>query len=170
VEAKPWIVTGVPLVAEFFGVSPETIRKAWKSRGMPWRQGAHDLREIMHWRYEVDLAPDDDDDEGGVGGPGSPNLERLRLAKAKIAETDLQERLGELVHKNSIQTFLGRMASTWRSIGERLQRKFGSEAVEIVEGGLSGAENDIETLFGEHGDDSGTDETGDDSRAQAAPA
>jgi len=168
-EQKPWIVPSIGLVAEFFGVSRDTVRKDWKARGMPWNEGAFDLRAIMRWRREVELAQEDDD-ESGMVGPSSPNLERLRLAKAKMAETDLLEREGELIHRRSVQTFLARASATWRSITERLQRAFGPEAVEIVNGGLDGLEGDVETICGDSSDDCNSDEASHDSGVKAAPA
>ncbi|HWA99296.1 MAG TPA: hypothetical protein VG713_12425, partial [Pirellulales bacterium] len=47
---KVWVVRSLREVAEFFDVSPGTVRSDWRGSGMPGRNGAWDLREILRWR------------------------------------------------------------------------------------------------------------------------
>ena len=47
--SRPWVVASRGLVAEFFGVSTQTI-KDWKSNGMPGSPGHWDLKEIRIWQ------------------------------------------------------------------------------------------------------------------------
>jgi len=48
--AKPTVVRTAREVAAYFGVSPDTVRKDWRSRGMPGLAGAYDLVAISNWR------------------------------------------------------------------------------------------------------------------------
>lgn len=48
-DVKPWVVSSRGLVAEFFGVSTQTV-KDWKSNGMPGTSGKWDLKAIRTWQ------------------------------------------------------------------------------------------------------------------------
>lgn len=81
------------VAAEVLGVDARTLRR-WKTA--PRRtDGRYDLRELVAWRIrevEIELLGTGQDTESRSEG-----LERLRKARAELAELDLQERRGELV-------------------------------------------------------------------------
>ncbi len=53
-----WIAASLGEVAEFFGVSRDTVRKEWTKRGMPGGKGSFPLSSIFRWwqvRQERDV-------------------------------------------------------------------------------------------------------------------
>jgi phage terminase Nu1 subunit (DNA packaging protein) len=58
----------------------------------------------------------------------SPNLERLRAAKADQAELDIAERTGKVIFVDQLRDRLNWLLGQWRNYGERLQHTFGREA------------------------------------------
>jgi len=88
-------------VATFFGVSIMTV-DTWIPKGMPGKRGSYDLHKIVLWlRSEGPWRP-----LGGnrgtvsdelIEGPESEWTEEYRKWKARIAELDYQERVGQLV-------------------------------------------------------------------------
>jgi hypothetical protein len=61
----------------------------------------------------------------------SPNLERLRAAKADQAEMDVEERMGRLIRVEQWQERQRGLFSAIKRFGETLQHQFGREAVLI---------------------------------------
>lgn len=88
-------------VATFFGVSIMTV-DTWLPKGMPGKRGNYDLHKIVIWlRTEGPWRP-----LGGnrgtvsdelIEGPESEWTEEYRKWKARIAELDYQERVGQLI-------------------------------------------------------------------------
>lgn len=139
-------------MASFFGVSRDTIRKDWQARGMPWSPGKFDLPAITKWRIADALRAKtarDDTGDSFMDGDESPGLERYRLAKAELAELELERRKGDLVDRAVMRTGLGRMADVLRGAGERLERVHGAEPAKVLSDALKGVEREIETVFGE---------------------
>jgi phage terminase Nu1 subunit (DNA packaging protein) len=62
----------------------------------------------------------------------SPALERYRLAKAKHAELDLEQRRAELIDLAKCRDLFGRWGSVIRKMGDRVSKRFGSEANQMV--------------------------------------
>ena len=98
---EKFIVTSFGDIAEFFGVSRDTVRKEWARRGMPGRRGHYDLRDIFKWwcgqrGREAIVA-------GADGDPGLELLKRRREAdvRCKLAEADKRE-LDNLVKRNQV--------------------------------------------------------------------
>jgi hypothetical protein len=58
----------------------------------------------------------------------SPNLERLRAAKADQAEMDVAVRMGRLISVDDLKERLGWLFSRLRQYGDLLQRQFGRDA------------------------------------------
>lgn len=87
-------------------------------------------------KYRLDLArpavPLDSDEALLMGAGGdSPALERLRMAKAQLAERDLAERDGELVERARVLEAVGPAVAGMRGAGERLAKDHGNEAAAI---------------------------------------
>jgi hypothetical protein len=61
----------------------------------------------------------------------SPNLERLRAAKADQAELDIAERTGKVIFVDQLRDRLQWLVSRLRQHGERLQQQCGREAALI---------------------------------------
>lgn len=133
---------------------------------MPGEPSAYDLSAIAQWR-ERDLRRKDKrpvGDESGdpdLEGEESPGLERYRLAKAALAELDLDRKRRNVIDRNVAHDGLGRIADLLRQAGERLQRQCGADALGILEEALASAEIEIETIFGQPEDDCDGDETSD---------
>lgn len=89
------------------------------------------------------------DGEPMLAGGDSPALERFRLARARIAELDLQERQGSLIPRDKVHDGLGRLATIIRGAGESLQRQFGREAQDILDEALADFDREAADTFGD---------------------
>ena len=79
----------------------------------------------------------------------SPALERYRLAKAKHAELDLEQRKGELIDVGKCRDILAQWASVIRKTGDRLSKRFGLEANLMVSDAIDACD-DIVRAFDDH--------------------
>lgn len=84
-----------------------------------------------------------------LAGGDSPGLERFRMARAKIAELDLQERELFLIPRDKVHDGLGRLATILRGAGESLQRQFGKEAQDIIDEALGDFDRERADTFGD---------------------
>lgn len=71
------------------------------------------------------------DDAAMAAGGESPALERFRLARAKIAEMEAEEREKTHVCLAEMIPLIQRMAGAVRGASENLQRKFGPEIADV---------------------------------------
>jgi hypothetical protein len=101
----------------------------------------HLRRLIEAWSAKDRQIASGDVDAELYGGSDSPNLERLRAAKAALSEMDLEERRGTHADIRNLESGLMRFASIIRRTGEILQRRFGSEAIDILNDGIEQAES-----------------------------
>lgn len=67
-----------------------------------------------------------------ASNPDSPALERWRDYKARIAELDYQQRLRTLVPMAELAEGLGIITSRLRTLGDRIQRRFGPDALDML--------------------------------------
>lgn len=121
-------------VAFLFDVTVQAI-DSWIRTGCPApKDSGHrvfDLKQVIAWRRARDEAnarprtPDGEDPLMLAGS--SPALERYRMAKAKMAEFDLQQKRGHLVEKHAITTQFRAAAATLRAAFETLERRHGRE-------------------------------------------
>ena len=121
-------------VAEFFNVSVDTV-KNWAKQKMPGRPRAYRLDQIAIWlRTEGpgSKALRSAADDPLLADGDSPALERYRLAKAKHAELDLEQRRAELIDLAKCRDLFGRWGSVIRKMGDRVSKRFGSEANQMV--------------------------------------
>lgn len=77
-------------------------------------------------------------------GPNTPALERLRAAKAHLAELDLAKRRGELVEIAELRGGLTTIANRLRSCLETLQRSYGDEAADLLREAIDDCEQTFE--------------------------
>jgi hypothetical protein len=82
------------------------------------------------------------------GGGNDPAMHRLRLAKAQLAELDLQQRRNQVIEIDVAERLVGIVGSKIRTAGELLTRKYGNDAGAIIDQALTEAEEDIETTLG----------------------
>jgi phage terminase Nu1 subunit (DNA packaging protein) len=102
---KPWIVSNMGLVADFFGVQPSTVRGDWRQAGMPGRKGQWNLKAILEWRDSrpsSQVAPR----AASNGHPQSPSS-RKQLAESLFAERkaerlqiEMQRLRGEVINRD----------------------------------------------------------------------
>lgn len=135
-KPKRWTAANQAEVGEFFGVSLDTVA-TWRKKGMPGIAGRYDLRDILAWlrsegpwrqRGGHDFS-NGSFDELIVASGDSPNLERYRLARAQLAELELEHKRGSVFPRDMARHVLGRVASLWRRYGERLGKRHGPEEV-----------------------------------------
>lgn len=81
-KKNPWIVATYGELAEFFGVSRDTIRTEW-AVWMPGKNGRWDIREIVKARHERLMAR-----RGGETIEDKEVARRTRLAEMGQAEAD----------------------------------------------------------------------------------
>lgn len=86
-----------------------------------------------------------------LAGGDSDNLERYRGVKADLAEIDLQERRSEMINIENVRPAFIRSLGFMKAAGEKLDRQFGNEALEIL---LEGWEQARESIRNDLGDDS----------------
>jgi phage terminase Nu1 subunit (DNA packaging protein) len=103
------------------------------------------------------LATEPDPMLAGVGGDETPGLERYRLAKAKLAELEVEERRGTRVKCSEVREVWGIVASHLRSAAWTLERTVGEKGRRVIEDALGKAEEMIVARFGGDGKD-GSDE------------
>ena len=135
-QASRWKVANQNEVAEFFGLSINTVQ-SWAKQGMPGGRGSYRLDLIAQWlrkdgpwqRWDkTTTGPNDDPLLDG----DSPALERYRLAKAKHAELDLDLRRGELIEVSRWRDMMIRWSVGIRRMGERLSKRYGNDAAITV--------------------------------------
>lgn len=133
-----WTADSQEEVAIFFGHSLDTV-KNWSKQGMPGQRGSWRLDLIAQWlRTDGPWKRWDKATEDPLLADGdSPALERYRLAKAKHAELDLENRKGELIEVEKARDIFARWAVLIRRMGERLSKRFGPDAAATVNETLS---------------------------------
>lgn len=132
------------------GRQPKVVNEQADRYGLALRGDTIDLYQVLKGfhdllaKYSARLV--DEDDELLDPEQTSPALERLREEKWKLARLDRLEREQQLVPREQIHELLGRGANLLRQAGERLQRQFGSDALEILNGALDAFSREIEQL------------------------
>lgn len=154
-----WTAANQADVGEFFGVSLDTVA-SWRKKGMPGTSGRYDLAAILVWlrsdgpwrsRGGSDLTGGPLD-ELIVAAGDSPNLERYRLARAQLAELELERQKGSLLPREKVRSGLGRFAAILRQLGERLGKRHGPDVFGSVNDALDDCQRVIDDEFG-RGDD-----------------
>jgi hypothetical protein len=114
--------------------------------------------------------PKSADDPDGIffEGPDSPALERWRIARAKLAERDVDEREGTVIRINLMRDALRAGTTAMRATGDRLTRGYGNEAGEIFNEGVAEFEAAAIRVI-RQADVSSTSRTAEDGRDDADP-
>lgn len=152
-----WIADTQAEIAEFFGVSVDTV-KNWAKQRMPGHAKHYPLNEIAQWlRTEGPGSSKyrDCNEDPMLAGGTSPQLERYRAAQASLAELRLSRERGELLSRDRARDVFGRWASIIRRLGERLGRKFGSEAALAVDDALDECSHSVNELDSDKNTDRG---------------
>ncbi|HVM76535.1 MAG TPA: hypothetical protein VMT75_12880 [Candidatus Saccharimonadales bacterium] len=89
-----------------------------------------------------------------LAGPDdkSGGMERYRLARASQEELNLAVMKKELVNIKDLKRWLDLISSQIRGAGERLVRRFGNEAGDMLNEGLDAAEHHIEMMMKAEGE------------------
>ena len=90
---------------------------------------------IVAHRSKVDADPRDPLLVGG----DSPSLERYRAARADMVELELEKTRGTHIDVRALESTIVRFSDRLRSTGELLQRKFGNDASEMFNDGITAA-------------------------------
>ena len=102
---------------------------------MPGKPGHYDLRQIIPWlirRGKYAQQANGENDDPLLAAGDSPGLERYRLAKAELAELELQVRKGTLIPIDAVKDTIARWSALIRRMGEALGKRFGNEAAELL--------------------------------------
>lgn len=103
----------------------------------------HDFLALHHRKFKArDL---DDMMDGG----SSPALEQYRTERAKLARLDRLEREQQLLPRDQVHATHAQLASILRQAGETLQKKFGPDALEILNDALEDAQREISRMLGD---------------------
>ena len=135
------VVETVDQVAEHCGVHRRTVHE-WLRQHCPGKPGTYDLDAIAAWRDARSRAAKEED--GALAGPASPGLERYRLARAAIAELELEQLRGRLVPRDEVHAVMDQVAGVLRNAGEVLQRHYGDEARQVLEEAIDNARRLLE--------------------------
>jgi phage terminase Nu1 subunit (DNA packaging protein) len=113
-------------VKKILHITPHTIND-WVNKGCPVEHSKgkifYDCGKILKWRisYEREICKVDGD--LGAGASDSPSLERLRKAKAELAEIDLHVKKGMLIEKEYFEEYVSNLIITAKRHLEVLGKK-----------------------------------------------
>lgn len=129
VEAHTWTTNDKPIVADFFGVSIDTI-EAWQHKGMPYlaagkgNKNTYDLRACARWVAARKV---------GQGNELAASVDvRYREEKLKVAELHRRKLEGELVERSVWRDEMTRLVSLIRLSMERLHKRYGNQFVSDI--------------------------------------
>ncbi len=89
-----------------------------------------------------------DSDEMQMRSGESPTLERWRLAKAKMAEIELEKKLETIIFLDSVRDSLITMAHVLRGVVEKLQRQFGQAAADVLNEAFEDLDRTYQVKYG----------------------
>ena len=143
----------VSRLAEWAKMPRSTIRRQAAALDLPISGGVDLARfiarvfELLTDHYEI-LTADGGDGNGETSkGPASPYLELLRQEHWRMAVLERQEREGAVVSVRYMKEALLLLVSQLRAACERLQERFGDEAMRIIEEALTVVEDKSRDLF-----------------------
>lgn len=171
-----FILESMEEVAAFAGVSRQVVQKLWvDEQGMPRHliseptagisAYAYDASEIFKWYItegpgsaykrrtgkEFSRNPQQQplptEEDALLSGPPTPALERLRTAKAKMAELDLEERSKSSVPIADLLPILTAVAGPLRKAGEKLGKLHGPAAQRLHNDAIAEYIGGIERQF-----------------------
>jgi phage terminase Nu1 subunit (DNA packaging protein) len=101
-------------------LTPQAI-SGWTRAGCPREGGKFDLVQVIAWRESILRAEADEAESAG----DSEALERLRTARAEIAELELAERRGQLLDRAGVELWSTKLALSFKSNLMRLGQRLG---------------------------------------------
>jgi phage terminase Nu1 subunit (DNA packaging protein) len=123
-------------ISYVFGVAPRTVRE-WAKDDCPRNDDStYDIQAVVAW-YTARKACTDD--AARLLRARADKEEELARKEAKLNE----ERDDRLVDKYEFFEVGGRVVDGLRRLSKSLQRKFGSEAVELLNGAIESIQRDI---------------------------
>lgn len=147
-------------VAEVAGVTPKTVGEWILKPDFPKDDdGTYPLFDIGLWRQRqlTDRQPKprqpSADEDPLLANGDSPGLERYRMAKAQLAEMDLAEREGKTLLVEAVRAGMAAICLPLRGTFEEIQRRFGPDALKVLNDALTTAERKINDQFPEPDDD-----------------
>lgn len=106
--------------------------------------GTIDLFDACEWYFRRKILAELDDESSPINSEG---LERLRQAKAAIAEIELAERRGEMVTLNQFEEVAQAILSPYRSLGDFVKQIGHDEILQRIEETNQQVLTGLEQLF-----------------------
>ena len=122
-------------IAWLLGVTTRTIQNKHFPKNP---NGKYDCRNIIQFIRDGLLESGQDVD--------SPALERFRNARASLSELELERVRGSLVNVGNIQDHLRAISKRLRECSDRLEKRFGRDAKEMLNETLLSYEKEIEEM------------------------
>jgi phage terminase Nu1 subunit (DNA packaging protein) len=143
---EKWIAANQAELAKVLGSNLKTVQ-SWALQGMPGTPGRYSVVEVIAWlrtsgpwRPHQRLEPDAGDSE-------SPGLERLRAAKAELAELELAERKQLLLSRDQVRAVHNRWATILKRAGEAIRKLFGAAPAEKLTDALDECDRVVRNEF-----------------------
>ncbi len=136
---------------EFSGRQTKILHDQAALYGIPISQPTVDLAAVIRWLHDF-LADNRQklqatDGEDPMSGESTPALERWREEKWRLARLERQRVEQSQLPRDEIHELLGRVAGILRAMGDRLQRRFGPEAYNMLTEALDDADRHVATYF-----------------------
>lgn len=144
------VATSQAQAAATIGIGARTFAN-WLVEGCPYEHRHYDIAEIIAWARvnkwsgeEVEL----------LDGPSTESLEKLRNEQYLIKRLERLQLEGKLVDQTEIERMYLRAMGHIRNAGDSLQKRFGPEALDILDEAIREA---LQTI-GRDGDDTRDDQ------------
>lgn len=149
---RGWFPVGV--LAEIFGVTTQAFHQTYRplipstavrEKGRTTEINARAAIDawVNHQLSKQRVASGDEDSALLYADSDSPNLERLRAAKADREEMARDRDRGTHADINDLHVALARYGNALRRGGEVMQRRFGPDAADVFNGVLTKAEDEL---------------------------
>lgn len=140
---------------QWAGTQTKVLNEQADNYGFPLRGKSIDLPGLVRYlheflarnKYRLAAGGDPGESDPLLVGGTSPALERYRAARADISEDERDERRRLLLPRSAVHEVHLQWAGLLRSAAEKLQKRFGEEAREIMDQALDDCEAALETLF-----------------------
>ena len=134
------------------GRQSSQVNRQAQRYGIPIGGATIDLYAVAHWLHDFlakharkFAAPEGEED--GMFGPSTPWLEKYRKERALLARLERKEREGELLPREKVHEFVTELATILRGASDRLERRFGADALEIINEALDNYDARAERHF-----------------------
>ena len=133
------------------GRQSSQVNRQAQRYGIPIGGATIDLHAVAHWLHDflaknaTKLARAEDDPL--LSGEATPWLEKYRKERALLARLERKEREGELLPREKVHEFVTELATILRGASDRLERRFGAGALEIINEALDSYDARVERHF-----------------------